>query len=137
MASIKDKELLPTDYSPSAKEEYMNPRMLAYFKNKLIEWKNELIKQLASIHQSIIDHTEKVSDFMDEAVTEETRANDFFIIERNEKLIARMDIALNKIENGEYGYCEKTGEIIGIERLKAWPIAIYTVEIQEALEKRP
>jgi DnaK suppressor protein len=127
--------LLPPDYIPSEKEEFMNPLMLQYFREKLLEWKQEILNestetlhhlQQESLHQP--DMTDRASLETDQAIELRTR-------DRQRKLIAKINAALQRIEAGEYGYCEETGDAIGIKRLLARPIATLSLEAQERHER--
>ncbi len=125
---------LSMDYKPNQDEEYMNDLQLKYFKNKLLTWKNEL---LVSSKETINNlKTEKLlePDLNDRASTESDIAFELRTRGRYKKLISKIEAALGRVETGEYGYCEITGEEIGINRLEARPIATMTIESQEKHE---
>jgi DnaK suppressor protein len=136
MRITKDNGLQSQNYLPTKSEEYMNPKMLAYFKDKLLSWKDKLVAQSQNIQRAIAEQTERTPDHVDEAITEENLLEELIFAERNDNLIEQINRALHRIETKEYGYCEKTGEKIGVGRLEAWPIANYTIGVQEAMEKR-
>ena len=126
---------LPQDYRPSDTEEYMNARQLEYFRQKLLKWRGDLIKEagdtLASLGQGGITE----ADLTDRASVETDRALELRTRDRARKLISKIDQALERVENGTYGYCEETGEPIGLRRLEARPIATLSIEAQERHER--
>ena len=126
---------LPPDYRPSDAEEFMNPRQAEYFRQKLLRWRGDLIREadgtLASLSQGGILE----ADITDRASVETDRALELRTRDRARKLISKIDQALGRIENNTYGYCEETGEPIGIRRLEARPIAIMSIEAQERHER--
>lgn len=128
--------VLPPDYRPSEDEPFMNERQRIYFRNKLLTWKDEIIRQtretLAGLHEESTQH----ADLADRATSETDRALELRARDRQRKLIAKIDAALARIEDGSYGYCEETGEPIGLKRLDARPIATLSVEAQERHERR-
>lgn len=128
--------VLPPDYRPSEDEPFMNERQRMYFRNKLLAWKDEIIRQtketLAGLHEESTQH----ADLADRATSETDRALELRARDRQRKLIAKIDAALARIEDGSYGYCEETGEPIGLKRLDARPIATLSVEAQERHERR-
>jgi DnaK suppressor protein len=128
--------VLPPDYRPSEDEPFMNARQRLYFRNKLLAWKEEIIRQtketLAGLHEESTQH----ADLADRATSETDRALELRARDRQRKLIAKIDAALARIEDGSYGYCEETGEPIGLKRLDARPIATLSVEAQERHERR-
>ena len=130
-----DEILVSPDYVPSENEEYMGPQMLAYFKKKLIEWREELITQTSHTIHHLQEETHEEPDMNDRASTETDRAIELRTRDRGRKLIAKIDEALIRIQEGEYGFCEETGEPIGIARLIARPIATLSIEAQERHEK--
>ena len=127
--------LLPPDYSPGTDEEFMNPIMQEYFRLKLIEWREELISQSGETIHNLQEHNESEPDVTDQAVVESQRALELRTRERSLKLIHKIDEALTRIKNNEYGYCVVTGETISVQRLDARPIATMTLKAQEAHEK--
>jgi DnaK suppressor protein len=128
--------VLPPDYRPSEDEPFMNEMQRMYFRQKLLTWKEEIIRQtketLAGLHDESIQH----ADLADRATSETDRALELRARDRQRKLIAKIDAALARIEDGSYGYCEETGEPIGLKRLDARPIATLSVEAQERHERR-
>jgi RNA polymerase-binding transcription factor len=128
--------VLPPDYRPSEDEPFMDARQRMYFRNKLLAWKEEIIRQtketLAGLHEESTQH----ADLADRATSETDRALELRARDRQRKLIAKIDAALARIEDGSYGYCEETGEPIGLKRLDARPIATLSVEAQERHERR-
>jgi len=124
------------NYRPSKRESFMNKRQQAYFRDKLQAWKEEILNSNRTTLQNLQDETEKHADIADRATSEADRALELRARDRQRKLIAKIDSALERIENGTYGYCEETGEPIGLKRLDARPIAILSVEAQELHERR-
>jgi DnaK suppressor protein len=128
--------VLPPDYKPSENEPFMSDKHQAYFRKRLMEWKDEILRQtretLAILHEDSSQH----ADLADRATSETDRATELRTRDRQRKLIAKIDAALSRIEDGSYGYCEDTGEPIGLKRLDARPIATLSVEAQERHERR-
>lgn len=128
--------VLPAGYKPSEDEPFMNDMHKAYFRKRLLEWKDEILRQtretLAILHEDSTQH----ADLADRATSETDRATELRTRDRQRKLIAKIDAALGRIEDGSYGYCEDTGEPIGLKRLDARPIATLSVEAQERHERR-
>ena len=128
--------VLPPDYRPSEDEPFMNERQRMYFRNKLLAWKDEIIRQtretLVGLHEESTQH----ADLADRATSETDRALELRARDRQRKLVAKIDAALARIEDGSYGFCEETGEPIGLKRLDARPIATLSVEAQERHERR-
>jgi DnaK suppressor protein len=128
--------VLPPDYRPSEDEPFMSERQRMYFRQKLLAWKEEIIRQtretLAGLHEESTQH----ADLADRATSETDRALELRARDRQRKLVAKIDAALARIEDGSYGYCEETGEPIGLKRLDARPIATLSVEAQERHERR-
>jgi DnaK suppressor protein len=133
---MKPEVFLPDDYRPAEDEPFMNDRQLEYFRRKLITWKNELLEQSAETIDNLQDSARNVPDLADRASEETDRALELRTRDRQRKLVAKIDSALRRIENGEYGYCEMTGEPISLKRLDARPIATMTLEAQEKHERR-
>ncbi len=136
-ARVKIAEIvLPPGYKPSESEPFMNDMHKAYFRKRLIEWKDEILRQtretLAILHEDSAQH----ADLADRATSETDRATELRTRDRQRKLIAQIDAALGRIEDGSYGFCEDTGEPIGLKRLDARPIATLSVEAQERHERR-
>jgi RNA polymerase-binding transcription factor len=128
--------VLPPDYHPCEDEPFMNDLQRVYFRQKLLSWKDEIVRQtrktLAGLHAESTQH----ADLADRATSETDRALELRARDRQRKLIAKIDAALARIEDGSYGYCEETGEPIGLKRLDARPIATLSVEAQERHERR-
>ena len=124
------------DYTPSEDEEYMNERQLEYFRQKLIDWKQDILDGSKSTIETMQTETEQQADFVDRASSEADRALELRTRDRQRKLISKIDAALRRIDEGEYGWCEVTGDPIGLRRLIARPVATMTVEAQEAHERR-
>ncbi|MCF1710072.1 RNA polymerase-binding protein DksA [Tabrizicola sp. J26] len=133
---MKAEVFLPDDYRPAEDEPFMNERQLEYFRRKLVTWKQELLDQSAETIDNLQDSARNVPDITDRASEETDRALELRTRDRQRKLVAKIDAALRRIENGEYGYCEMTGEPISLKRLDARPIATMTLEAQEKHERR-
>ncbi len=127
--------ILPPDYKPSEDEEYMNASQVEYFRQKLENWKRELIGQSKDTLDDLRQGGLNQPDDIDRASMETDKAIDLRTKDRIRKLIGKIDDALQRIEDGTYGYCEETGEPIGIRRLEARPIATLSVEAQERHER--
>ena len=126
---------LPPDYTPSDKEEFMNPMMLEYFRQKLLDWKAELLKESSETLEHLQEGGIMEPDIADRASIETDRALELRTRDRARKLIAKIDEALERIEDGSYGYCEETHEPITIRRLEARPIATLSIDAQERHER--
>ena len=124
------------DYTPSEEEDYMNERQLAYFKAKLEAWKQDILDGSKSTIESMKDDTAPIPDLVDRASSEADRALELRTRDRQRKLISKIDSALRRIESGEYGFCEHTGENIGLRRLEARPTATLCLEAQEKHERK-
>ncbi|MBB34584.1 MAG: RNA polymerase-binding protein DksA [Hirschia sp.] len=124
------------DYTPSEDEEYMNERQLEYFRQKLIDWKQDILDGSKSTIETMQTETEQQADFVDRASSEADRALELRTRDRQRKLISKIDAALRRIQEGEYGYCEHTGEPIGVRRLEARPTATLCLEAQEKHERK-
>lgn len=138
MASPSPKSVIvPPDYDPEKdKDEFMNPIMLEYFRQRLIDWREELIKESEHTIQDTLQATElQQPDLTDRASAETDHALELRTRDRERKLISKINQALGRIEEGEYGYCEETGEPISIARLKARPNATMSIESQERHER--
>ena len=132
---MKAEVFLPDDYRPAEDEPFMNDRQLEYFRRKLIVWKQELLSQSADTIDSLQDSGRNVPDIADRASEETDRALELRTRDRQRKLVSKIDAALRRIESGEFGYCEATGEPISLKRLDARPIATMTLEAQERHER--
>ena len=124
-------------YKPSKKEKFMNPKMKEYFRLKLTDWKNSLLKESSETIKKLQKEENSLKpDITDRATEEIERSFELRTRDRERKLIAKIDEALIRIENGNYGFCEETGEPIGIKRLEARPVATLSLEAQEMHEKK-
>jgi DnaK suppressor protein len=126
---------LPPDYRPSDAEDFMNPMQVEYFRQKLVRWRADLVKEANGTLASLSEGGILEADITDRASVETDRALELRTRDRARKLISKIDQALNRIENDSYGYCEETGEPIGLRRLEARPIATLSIEAQERHEK--
>jgi DnaK suppressor protein len=133
---MKAEVFLPEDYKPAEDEPFMNERQREYFRRKLLKWKSELLAGSRETIEALQDGTRAIPDVADRASEETDRALELRTRDRQRKLVAKIDAALRRIEDGEYGYCEKTGEPISLKRLDARPIATMTLEAQERHERR-
>lgn len=127
---------LPNGYKPNAKEEYMSPRQLQYFRSKLSKWREELVEESRQTIESLRDEVRDVGDEAERATRETENSLELRTRDRYRKLIAKIDKALKRIEEGRYGFCEETDEEIGIDRLEARPIATLSLDAQERWEHR-
>lgn len=123
------------DYIPSEDEDFMNPRQLEYFEKKLLDWKSEILQESRETIENLQEASIAHADMADRASSESDRALELRTRDRQRKLIAKIDAALRRIEDGTYGYCEETGEPIGLARLDARPIATLSLEAQEKHER--
>ena len=128
---------VPKNYKPTQKERFMNAKMKEYFRLKLIDWKNELLKESSQTLTNMQkeENTAK-PDITDRASEEIERSFELRTRDRERKLINKIESALRRIKEGSYGYCEETGEPIGIKRLEARPVATLSLEAQEIHEKK-
>ncbi len=127
--------ILPPDYKPSADEDYMNDTQLEYFRQKLLAWKKSLVEQSQDTLDDLRQGGLNQPDEIDRASLEADKSLDLRTKDRARKLISKIDEALDRIEDGSYGYCEETGEPIGLDRLEARPIATLSIEAQERHER--
>ena len=128
--------ILPQDYKPSQKEEFMNPQMKEYFRQKLIAWREELLQGSSDTIQNTLQSTElQKPDLADRASAETDHALELRTRDRERKLISKINKALVRIDEDEYGQCEETGEPISVGRLDARPIATLSLEAQERHER--
>jgi DnaK suppressor protein len=125
---------LPPGYRPSSDEEYMSPRHLAYFRNKLRDWRDQLVEESRQTMENLRDEVRDVGDEAERATRETENSLELRTRDRYRKLISKIDKALRRIEEGRYGYCEETDEEIGLERLDARPIATLSLDAQERRE---
>lgn len=127
---------LPPDYKPSEKEEYMNENQLTYFRKKLTDWKNDLLKGTDTTLQDLKETNLNEADPNDRASAETDQYLELRTRDRARKLIKKIDEALARIDNGTYGYCQETGEPIGLGRLEARPVTTLSIEAQERHERK-
>jgi DnaK suppressor protein len=123
-------------YRPTDKEPFMSDRQREYFRAKLLDWRDDILKEAKETLQHLQDENQNHPDLADRASSETDRAIELRARDRQRKLIAKIDAALGRIEDGTYGYCEETGEPISIKRLEARPIATLSIEAQERHERR-
>ena len=133
---MKPEVFLADDYRPAEDEPFMNSRQLEYFKRKLLIWKADLMSDSKDTIEGLQDGTRNIPDIADRASEETDRALKLRTRDRQRKLVAKIDSALRRIDEGEYGYCEKTGDPISLRRLDARPIATMTLEAQEKHERK-
>ena len=133
---MKQESFLPDDYRPAEDEPFMNDRQLEYFRRKLIDWKSDLLADTRDTIEGLQDSTRNIPDSTDRASEETDRALELRTRDRQRKLVAKIDSALRRIEDGEYGYCEVTGEPISLKRLDDPPIATMSLEAEERHERR-
>ncbi len=133
---MKQDKFLPDNYTPAEDEPFMNERQVEYFRRKLIAWKNDLLMETRETIEGLQDGTRNIPDVADRASEETDRALELRTRDRQRKLVAKIDAALRRIDEGEYGYCEVTGEPISLKRLDARPIATMSLEAQESHERR-
>lgn len=135
-ATMKAEVFLPEDYRPAEDEPFMNDRQLEYFRRKLLNWKNELLADSRDTIEGLQDSTRNIPDMADRASEETDRALELRTRDRQRKLVSKIEAALRRIEEGEFGYCEVTGDPISLKRLDARPIATMSLEAQERHERR-
>jgi len=131
MVSVKEKQ-----YRPSPKEPFMNDRQREYFRQKLLNWREDILKEAKETLQHLQDENQNHPDLADRASSETDRSIELRARDRQRKLIAKIDAAIKRIDDGSYGYCEETGEPISLKRLEARPIATLSIEAQERHERR-
>jgi DnaK suppressor protein len=131
MAQLREK-----DYRPTQKEPFMNERQREYFRQKLLAWRDDTLKEAKETLQHLQDENQNHPDLADRASSETDRAIELRARDRQRKLIAKIDAAIKRIDDGSYGYCEETGEPISLKRLEARPIATLSIEAQERHERR-
>ena len=125
-----------SNYVPSEDEEFMNVHQKAYFRAKLVAWKNDILREARETLGHLAEESANHPDLADRASSETDRAIELRARDRQRKLISKIDAALQRIDDGTYGYCEETGEPIGLKRLDARPIATLSIEAQERHERR-
>jgi DnaK suppressor protein len=126
---------LPENYRPSADEEFMNPRQQAYFRRKLLDWKEQILKESEGTLEALKAEPLREPDLTDRAASETDWGIELRTRDRQRKLISKIDAALRRIDAGEYGWCEVSGEPISLARLEARPIATMTIDAQERHER--
>ena len=127
---------IPAGYRPSEGEPFMNERQREYFRRKLIVWKEDILRESRETIQNLQAETTPHADLADRASTEAERQLELRTRDRQRKLIAKIDSALRRLEDGSYGFCEETGEPISLKRLDARPVATLSIEAQERHEQR-
>ncbi|MBN9332429.1 RNA polymerase-binding protein DksA [Devosia sp.] len=124
------------EYRPSEDEPFMNPRQREYFRNKLLSWKDDILRESRGTLENLQEESQNHPDMADRASSESDRALELRTRDRQRKLIGKIDAALKRIDDGTYGYCEETGDPIGVARLDARPTATLSLEAQELHERR-
>ena len=127
---------LPKDYSPSEKEPFMNAKQKEFFRRKLLAWRRDIIQETKDTLNNLQKEVVNFSDLADRASSETDRSLELRARDRQRKLISKIDEALSRIDEGSYGYCEETGESIGLKRLIARPIATLSIDSQERHERK-
>jgi DnaK suppressor protein len=128
--------VVDAEYRPTENEPFMNPRQREYFRRKLENWKDEILRESRETLENLQEESQNHPDMADRASSESDRALELRTRDRQRKLISKIDAALKRIEDGTYGLCEETGDPIGIARLDARPIATLSLEAQEMHERR-
>lgn len=132
---MSSEERLPEDYQPNGNEEYMNDRQIAYFRRLLVQWRDELLAESGKTLQKLKEGKDNNPETIDRGTSESDTAFELRTRDRYRKLLKKIDYALERIEDGSYGFCEETGEEIGIKRLLARPVATLSIEAQERHER--
>jgi RNA polymerase-binding transcription factor len=135
-ARMQTNRQIPEDYRPSEDEPFMSNRQRVYFRRKLLAWRDEILRSTKETLQHLYGDSVHQPDIADRASTETGRAVELRAGDRQRKLIAKIDAALMRLDDGTYGYCEETGEPVSLKRLDARPIATLSVEAQERHERR-
>ncbi|MGJ8611260.1 MAG: RNA polymerase-binding protein DksA [Octadecabacter sp.] len=133
---MKAESFLPDDYVPVESEPFMNERQTEYFRRKLITWRSEILEDSRDTIESMKDGTRNIPDIADRASEETDRSLELRTRDRERKLVSKIDAALRRIDEGEFGYCSVTGDPISLKRLDARPIATMSLEAQERHERR-
>jgi DnaK suppressor protein len=128
--------VIEADYRPTEDEPFMSPRQREYFRRKLEHWKDDILRESRETLENLQEESQNHPDMADRASSESDRALELRTRDRQRKLIAKIEAALKRIDDGTYGYCEETGDPIGIARLDARPIATLSLEAQELHERR-
>jgi DnaK suppressor protein len=129
-------DVLDATYKPNDDEPFMNERQVEYFRQKLLAWKEDILKESKETLSHLQDENHVLPDIADRASSETDRSLELRTRDRQRKLISKIDAALKRIEDGSYGYCEETGDPISLKRLDARPIATLSIEAQERHERR-
>lgn len=127
---------LPNNYRPTEKEKFMSPRQKEFFRQRLLGWRDEILRDAQGTIQNLQEDDGQAPDLADRATTESERSIELRTRDRQRKLVGKIDAALGRIDEGSYGYCDDTGEPIGLRRLQARPIATLSIEAQERHERR-
>jgi len=127
---------LPSNYRPTEREKFMNSKQQEFFRRRLLGWRDEIVRDTKDTIQELQDDDGQAPDIADRATTESERSIVLRARDRQRKLVAKIDAALDRIDEGSYGFCDDTGEPIGIRRLEARPIATLSIEAQERHERR-
>jgi DnaK suppressor protein len=133
---MKAEVILPDDYRPAEDEPFMNERQTEYFRKKLTDWRDELLSDGRDTIETLQDGTRNIPDVIDRSSEETDRSLELRTRDRQRKLVAKIDSALRRIDDGEFGYCIVTGDPISLKRLDARPIATMSLEAQERHERR-
>lgn len=134
-SKAKDPAHVPENYQPSEDEEFMNPRQQAYFRQKLLKWREEILQESSQTIAHLQEETHQEPDLADRASIETERLVELRARDRERKLLGKIDSALRRLDDGSYGYCEETGDPIGVRRLDARPIATLSIDAQERHER--
>jgi len=134
-APKREPVILPSDYSPSEDEDFMNPLQREYFRQKLIEWREEILAESSQTIVNLREETNQQPDLADRASVESGRLIELRGRDRARKLLTKIDAALRRIEDGSYGYCEETGDPISLNRLEARPVATFGIDAQKRHER--
>lgn len=129
-------DALPDGYRPNEDEPFMNPRQILYFRKRLLTWRDQLLKESNDTIHHMQEEMQVEADLVDSAANETDRTIELRARDRERKLVNKIDDALRRLEDGTYGYCDETGEPIGVRRLDARPIATLSIEAQERHERR-
>ncbi len=135
-AEMKQEVFLPDDYRPAEDEPFMNERQLEFFRRKLLNWKQDLLADSRDTIEALQDNTRNIPDDADRASEETDRSLELRTRDRQRKLVSKIDAAIRRVDEGEYGYCSVTGDPISLKRLNARPIATMSLEAQERHERR-
>ncbi|MFP6771705.1 MAG: RNA polymerase-binding protein DksA [Alphaproteobacteria bacterium] len=127
---------LPSNYRPTEREKFMNSKQQEFFRRRLLGWRDDIVRDAKDTIQNLQDDEGQAPDIADRATTESERSIVLRARDRQRKLVAKIDAALERIDEGSYGFCDDTGEPIGIRRLEARPIATLSIEAQERHERR-